>query len=170
MLITPEDLSNFLGQDLSADPEFSQAHVACLFASSAVESHCKRVFEFTEDDVREFFWQPRIVLPDPPIVLITNVLLDGQETTYERDSLGALWFSERGTRIEVTYSHGFVEIPEVVKMVACRLASRLFKNPLGRTSYSAEGMDFSSPSDTSPRILTGDEIVALRPFRLHRTA
>lgn len=167
-MIEVEDLGRFLGQDLSREPEHDQALWAVTAAWSAVESHCRRRFAMVEDDVLSLRWRPSVFLPDPPVLTISSVLVDGVESHYARDEFGMLWPRTRGESIAITYSHGFETVPDVPRLVAVRLASRLFKNPMGRVSYSAEGMDYSSPADVSPRILTGDELSALVPYRLHR--
>lgn len=111
------------------------------------------------------------MLPDPPVVSITSVVIDGVEVSYSRDSQGRIvaegcWDDD----VTVTYSHGFATMPDAVAMVAVRVAARTFKNPMGRISYSVDGQSYQTPGEVAPRLLTDDEKLMLKPLRLHRVS
>lgn len=166
-MIAISDLEAFLQQDLSDYQVEAQA--ACDQASAVVQDYCKRSFALVEDDVLTMRWRPSIVLPDPPVTQISSFEIDGEAAPYEIDESGRLWPMARGEEIVITYTHGFATIPETPRLVAIRLASRIFKNPTGKVSYSADTMNYQGVSDVSPRILTGDEMATLnRRYRLKR--
>lgn len=165
-MIAISDLEAFLQQDLTDYAEESQA--ACDQASAVVEDYCKRSFAQVVNDEITLRWRPSIVLPNPPVSIITSVEIDGTAAEYELDDWGRLWAMTRGSDIAITYTHGFATIPETVKLVAVRLAARIFKNPVGRVSYSVDGQSVQGASDVSPRILTSDEMRALSRYRLKR--
>lgn len=164
-MIDVADLEAYLQQDLT--DYATEAQAAIDQASGAVEAHCKRTFAQVVDDEITLRWRPSIVLPDPPVSSISAFQIDGVDATYDIDDSGRLWAKSLGDSITVTYTHGFATIPEPVRLVAIRIASRIFKNPTGRTSYSVDGASYQSASDVSPRILTGDEMAMLRRYRLH---
>lgn len=166
-MIAISDLEAFLQQDLT---DYSvEAQAACDQASAVVEDYCKRSFAQVIDDEITLRWRPSIVLPNPPVTEISSVDVDGTAAEYDLDESGRLWPLTRGSQIVITYTHGFATIPETVKLVALRLAARIFKNPVGRVSYSVDGQSLQGASDVSPRILTGDEMATLnRRYRLTR--
>lgn len=166
-MIAISDLEAFLQQDLTDYTVEAQA--ACDQASAVVEDYCKRSFAEVEDDEITMRWRPSIVLPDPPVTTITSVEVDGEATEYEIDASGRLWPATKGDQITIVYTHGFATIPDTVRLVALRLASRIFKNPTGRVSYSVEGQSLQGATDVSPRILTGDEMTILnRRYRIKK--
>lgn len=164
-MLTIDDLARFLQQDLT-DYE-AEAQAAVDQAIGVVEAHCKRRFAQVVDDERTMRWRARIILPDPPVSDIASIKVDGVDSPYEIDASGNVWLGRSGSQVVITYTHGFASVPESVRLVAVRLASRIFKNPMGRVSYSAEGQNYSAAVDVSPRILTGDEMAMLRRFRLN---
>lgn len=166
-MIAIADLEAFLQQDLTDYPVEAQA--ACDMASAVVEDYCKRSFAEVEDDTLTLRWRPSVVLPNPPVTTITSVEVDGEPADYDIDPSGRIWPKVVGTEIAIVYTHGFATIPDTVRLVAVRLASRIFKNPTGRVSYNADNMNYQSAADVSPRILTGDEMAVLnRRYRLRR--
>lgn len=166
-MIAISDLEAFLQQDLSDYQVEAQA--ACDQAGAVVEDYCKRSFAQVEDDERTMRWRPSIVLPDPPVTSITSVTVDGEASEYDLDASGRLWPSKIGDQITIVYTHGYATIPDTVRLVALRLAGRIFKNPNGRVSYSVDGQSIQTASDVSPRILTGDEMAILnRRYRIKK--
>lgn len=166
-MIAISDLEAFLQQDLTNYPVEAQA--ACDQASAVVEDYCKRSFAQVEDDEITMRWRPSILLPDPPVTAITSVTVDGVASEYDIDASGRLWPATQGDQITIVYTHGFVTIPDTVRLVALRLASRIFKNPTGRVSYSVDGQSTQGATDVSPRILTGDEMTMLnRRYRIKK--
>ena len=176
-LVSTSDLGMYLQQDLSEyEPE---AAYAVNLASAAVRGYCRRTFTYVEDDVRVFRWRRAIVLPDPPVHAITAVRVEEVDADWYRDERGDIVVapgSPTGDEhypfpdIEVTYTHGYLEVPEIVPIIAVRIAARAFKNPTLRTTYAADSMTYQSSSDVAPRMVTADEQMLLRPYRLNRVA
>ena len=164
-MIAVSDLEAFLQQDLTDYAVEAQAAVDQ--ASAVVEDYCKRSFAQVADDVLTLRWRPSVVLPNPPATEIASVEVDGQAAAYEIDDSGRLWPLVRGTEIVITYTHGYASIPDTVRLAALRLASRIFKNPVGRVSYNVDNASYQGASDVSPRVLTGDEMAILRRYRLN---
>jgi len=164
-MLTISDLENFLQQDLT-DYE-GEANQAIEMAAAVVEDYCRRSFTLVEDDEITMRWRSSIVLPNPPVAVISSFEIDGTAASYEIDDSGRLWPSSRGDEIVIVYTHGYANAPDTVRLVAVRLAARIFKNPLGRVTFSADNMNYSGAMDTSPRILTGDEMAILRRYRLN---
>lgn len=171
MLISVEDLEAYAQVTFPEGVPLTSAEAAIAMASAQVEDHCKRSFALVEDDVITLRWRSRIVLPNPPVLEVASFLVDGRGVDYDVDDAGMLWPRATGTQISVTYTHGFAEIPQTVKLVVARVANRIMQNPQLRNTYTGpEGLTYSSPSDVGPRILTGDEMTALRRYALHRAA
>lgn len=165
-MIAISDLEAFLQQVL--EPDYSvEAQAACDMATSVIEEHCKRSFTQVADDELTLRWRPSIVLPNPPVSAVTSFEVDGEPASYEVDDSGRIWPALRGDVITLTYSHGYATIPDAVRLVAVRIAARIFKNPQGRVSYTADNLQYQGAPDVSPRILTGDEMTMLRRYRLH---
>jgi hypothetical protein len=163
-MISTNDLGLYLQQIL--DDYISEAQAACDLATAVVEAHCRRTFTQVVDDTLVTRWRPRIVFPSPPVTEVTSVKVDGVLTSCDYDASGNIWPSIQGNQIEIVYTHGFTEIPDAVRLVALRIAARIFKNPTGRVSYSVDSASYQMAQDVSPRIITGDEMVMLRRYRL----
>lgn len=167
-MISIEDLEAYLQQNL-ADDYSVEAQAACDQATAVVEDYCKRSFTEVVDDELTLRWRPCIFLPDPPVTTITSVEVDGVASDYDIDPSGRIWPRTTGDQITIVYTHGYTTIPDTVRLVALRLAARIFKNPMGRVGYSVDGQSMQGVSDVSPRILTGDEMTILnRRYRIKR--
>lgn len=164
-MIAISDLEAYLQQDLT--DYGTEAQAACDQATAVVEDHCKRSFAQVENDAITIRWRPAIVLPNPPVTEITSVEVDGVASDYDIDDSGRLWMRSSGDQIAIVYTHGYETIPDTVRLVALRLAARIFKNPVGRVSYSVDNASMQMSQDVSPRVLTSDEMATLRRYRLH---
>lgn len=165
-MITIADLEAFLQQDLN-DYQ-AEAQAAIDGATAVVRNECRRTFTLVEDDEITLHWRPNIVLPNPPVQSISSFTVDGVTSEYERDEHGRLVPGLIGDVVTVTYTHGYANIPEDVRLVALRIASRIFKNPMGRISYSNDTLNYQGASDISPRILTGDEKMTLKRYKTQK--
>lgn len=70
----------------------------------------------------------RLTLPGAPIVSVDAVTVDGQAVTDWRLSSGRLWRAAGWTgcepsEIEITYTHGLVEVPEDIVDLVCRMVA-----------------------------------------------
>ena len=176
-LVSTTDLATYLQQNL--EEYETEAANAVELASAAVRAYCRRSLTYVVDDERVLRWRPTIVLPDPPIVEITSVQIAGEDVDWYRDLDGRLVVNAAPPLVvpetnypypdvTITYTHGYLTVPAVVAMVAVRIAARVFKNPMQRVAYNADTMNYSSGVDIAPRILTGDEMLMLKPYRLNR--
>jgi hypothetical protein len=166
-IVSTADLANYLQQNL--DDYGTEALYATELASAAVRAYCRRSLTYLVDDERVLRWRPELVLPDPPIVQITSVTVADTAVDWVRLANGTI--AVNGTSeddVTITYTHGFAELPAIIPMVAVRIAARVFKNPLQRVSYGADNVSYTTAADVAPRILTGDEQMMLKPYRLNR--
>ena len=168
-LVSPADLATYLQQDLSEYE--SEAEYAVALGSAAVRAFCRRTLTLVEDDERTFRWRPEIVLPDPPVIQVSSVIIGDESVEWDRDSRGRLLVDGcSDDDVTVTYSHGYAVLPAEAVMVAVRVAARTFKNPMGRTGYSVDGASYQYPGEVAPRLLTDDEKLMLKPLRLYRVS
>lgn len=163
-MITVADLEAFLQQDLSEYQAEAQAAVAQ--GAAVVRAECRRTFDLIEDETVTLNWRPNLTLPNPPVLSISSFKVDDVNSEWERDEHGRIIPSLIGDVVEVTYSHGYATIPEDVRLVAVRIASRIFKNPTGRVSFSNDSLNYQGTTEVSPRILTGDEKMILRRYKV----
>jgi hypothetical protein len=169
VLITVEELETYTQKTFASEQSQLIAQDAIASASSVVETHCRRQFGLVSDDSISVRWRPSIVLPNPPVVSVWSFAVDGVASDYDIDLSGRYWPRATGDQITVVYTHGFDPVQETVKLVVRRLASRIVENPSLRTSYTGpDGLTYSSSADLGPKILTGDEMAALRRFVLHK--
>lgn len=115
-----------------------------------------------------------LLLPQVPVVEVTSVVLDGEElvdgTDYRWSAKGILrrltaaWPDQERV-LEVTYSHGFDDIPWDVKSAVLSAAARAFTNPLGHTSERIGSYGYTTGADGAV-LLRGDEITIAQRYRL----
>ncbi len=169
MLITIDELQAYGQTTFPEGMPLAAAELAIALASDEVESHCKRRFALVSDETITIRWRPSIVLPHPPVITVASFQVDGVDADYDIDDSGRYWPRVSGDQITVTYTHGYDPIPGTVKLVVARLANRIVRNPQMRNSYTGpEALNYQTPSDVGPRILTGDEMASLRRYTLHK--
>lgn len=89
-----------------------------------------------------------VLLPAAPVVAVTSLLLDGEELTdgtafaWSQDGflrrLGGYW-PDRLRCIQVTYDHGFAQIPEDIQEVVIDQARTMFRVQPGVQTIQAGG-------------------------------
>lgn len=169
MLIKVADLEAYGQSTFTTDAHVWTAEAAIIQASAAVEDHCKRQFALVSDDEITLRWRPSIVLPNPPVIAVSVFQVDGVDADYSIDDSGRYWPRATGDQIAVTYTHGYATVPETVRLVVARVSNRIVRNPQMRSTYTGpDGLNYASASDVGPRILTGDEVTALRRYSLHK--
>lgn len=143
-LATPEELSLFLGGQ-QVDPE--RAELLLDIASDAVRRACAQTFDLVTDDVATLrgTWAGVLRLPERPVVSVAEVLLDGVEVT-DYDLVGdelhrtpGLGWGGSAVTIQVTYTHGFAEVPADLRGWVLTVAARGITNPTGVTQESIDG-------------------------------
>jgi hypothetical protein len=128
--ITAQELSDFLGRDVTTDDGVDLAlEGACSICSTVAEQTFP---EATTTIVLDGSGTDVLVLPDVPVSSVTSVSVGGSATTaYVQDN--GLLLKQSGTwsrgrrNVEVKYRHGYSSsaIPADVKMVALNVAGRL---------------------------------------------
>lgn len=134
---------------------------ALSWASGAVEAYCERDFAYKADDVvlvDPFPVRRSAQLPNPPVVAVKSVeawmrnatgSMSWQALTNYRWTVDGLLYDttgEPGTDVSalpswptaprglrVTYTHGFVEIPQPVIDATIKAAAGYLANPFGNT-------------------------------------
>lgn len=132
------DINTFLGTDLF--PNDAQALLAIGESTAVIQNYCNQKIEQVSDDVilLDGTGSTKLFLPELPVSSIKSVEVDGvllDPTYYALAENGVLWRKygvwEVGARnIEVIYSHGYATVPEDVKGVCYRSASRLYQAQL----------------------------------------
>lgn len=154
-------------------------------ASAIIRNHCRQTFDLVEDDEVELRGSraSRLKLPERPVVSVSEVLIDGTETTswrLVRDTLvrtgpGVDSFDERSSRgwgspdytVTVTYTHGFAagtQAMDTLKAICLQVAGRAAGNPQHLQSFAADGVTLGFDS-AGPFGLTAAEQSILDRFR-----
>lgn len=143
-LATVTQLGALLGQDLSG--RLDQATVLLDMASNVVRGYTKQDFTLgtttmavplRRADPLEGGHLAEVVLPQRPVIDVTEVLVDGLPPTdwWWRDDRvylpRILWRhgQHRPPRASVTYEHGFDPIPGNVSTIVLQSAARVLVNP-----------------------------------------
>jgi hypothetical protein len=112
-----------------------------------------------------------ILLPSTPVISITSITIGGTAVTgYSLRADGSILLNNgypSGTTAVVVYVSGYASTDYRVaaaRVVAVRIAARLWTNPDSRTSYNGpEALNYSSTPDLV-RLLTADERAMLQPL------
>lgn len=142
-----DDINAFLGTEIL--PEDTQVLLAIEEASAVIKNYCNQEIEQVSDDtiLLDGTGSTKLFLPELPVNSIASVKIDGvllDPTCYALAENGVLWrkygkWAVGAQNIEVTYTHGYASIPEDVKGVCYRSASRLYQAQL-----KAKRQDFMS--------------------------
>lgn len=139
---TVTDVANFLQVSISTGEQAAAAKRALTEASQAIRNYCRQHLELVEDDeiTLDAKGGTRLFLPELPVIEVSEVIEDGETLTADEDyKLGAHGILHRlgGARwakgvqiIQVTYSHGYAELPDDIVAVATRAASRAYQSGL----------------------------------------
>lgn len=163
---TADDLEVFLGQSMDS----VRAELLLGLASEAVLNTAPVPIVATADDeaTLDGTGATMLLLPAWPVTDVQAVTIDGApvaDFTWTRSGeLRRVSSWPRGSRVVVTYSHGFDPIPEGIKLATLQAAARLAGNPQSLGQFSGDGaaMNFNSHVGT----LTVDEAaLVLRAIR-----
>jgi len=125
---------------LAVEPE--EAAVANVYlgvASAAVREAAGTAITRTTSTITvEGVPGQRLTLPGPPVVAVDTVAVDGRTVTdwrlrSERLWRASGWSGPEPTEVEVTYTHGLVDVPEDIVDLVCRMAASALK------TYRTEG-------------------------------
>ncbi|MDA2805708.1 hypothetical protein [Nocardiopsis suaedae] len=104
-------------------------------------------------------------LPAPPVVAVSQVLLDGEEVTDYRVRTTDLWrrtgwqtVCEEPSQVEVTYTHGLDPVPADIVDLVCRIAAQTlvaYRSGLGGEGLAARDVRSERIGDYS--VTYGDD-------------
>jgi hypothetical protein len=159
-LATPEDLGVHLGEAIAADD--ARALRILRNASGAVRAAAGyQQFSRVDDDVVVLRGGgPVLELPQRPVIAVTaiNGLTTDQWAWDGGQRLGFVSGGWWGSAVQVTYSHGYDDIPDDVVGIVLTAAARAWMNPAGLVSETVGAASFQY--DTV--VLTADELRAAR--------
>lgn len=156
-LATPDDITNRLGRDITAD--IDRVNALLIDASAAVRSYTGQQFNQAAETRRlRVRTHPNtaiepgghlVVLPQRPVTAVTAVMSitgsaipfvwDGQgysgEGNFDRVYLWSNLYGFQGSwqsmyprplrdRVDVTYTHGYTEMPDEIVGVVCQIVGR----------------------------------------------
>ncbi len=137
---TVTDLENLLQLEITTAAQIASAERAIAEATEAVRNYCNQHLELVEDDniVLDVAdgTRTRVFLPELPVVEVSAVVEDGETLVEGEDyklgrfgilyRIGPYWAA--GVQIlEVTYSHGYMTLPDDIVAVAVRAAARAYQ-------------------------------------------
>lgn len=152
-LATTDDLADRLGRSFSAD-EAAQAALLLDDASAAVRGHTGQ--QFTEDTTTERLRvrNGRVRLAQLPVTDVDGVTdIDGNDVAFTWDGGERLdvsssvpdnwaWEPRKSglAYVDVTYTHGYATIPDVIVAVVCQMAGRALGRPADETGVTQESI------------------------------
>jgi hypothetical protein len=176
---TPTEFAGFLQQDLDT----YSATQALDVASQAIRDHCgwsitqeTGVVETLDGNCARSVW-----LKTKLLTAVASVTELGQALavttgfdwtdTGQLIRIGRRW-TYRPRSVVVTYTHGYVTVPDSVKGVCLAAASRRYQNPESRRSYTVGGISesFSVPSTGDVGFFFDTELADLGKYQLSLVA
>jgi hypothetical protein len=132
------DINTFLGTNIPTDD--AQALQAIEEATAVIKNYCNQNIEQSQDDtvLLDGTGSAKLFLPELPVTKIARVEVSGvllDPAYYALAENGVLWrkhdvWTVGARNISVTYDHGYASIPDDVKGVCYRSASRLYQAQL----------------------------------------
>lgn len=138
-LATLADVENVLIRPITDADEVAAVEFNLLVVSSAIRNYCEQTLDRVTGDVVTLDQEggPLLFLPELPVVSVSAVRENGTLLTvgthYKLTGNGVLvrqgglnWY--RGVQtVQVTYTHGYNPVPDDIRGVCARAASRLFQ-------------------------------------------
>lgn len=163
-LATTDDLEARLGRELTAE-EAGRAEAILADASAAVRSYTRQEFTSRESTVRLLPRDGRLLLPQRPVTAIDSVEdIDANAVSFEWDGLDEIRIRGfvgdgfevdlldpyRARPIDVTYTHGFAEVPDDIVSVVCSVALRALSRAGEDSGFTGERLGNYSYTLASP--------------------
>lgn len=140
-LATVADLEARLGRSLDA-AEVIRAEALLAGASARVRSYTGQQFEQTTTTARLRVRNGRVRLPQRPVTAVTAVAdVDANAINFTWHAGDSLTGFGRTGWVDVTYTHGYVAIPDDVIEVVCQMALRAFGVAADAGGYASESID-----------------------------
>ncbi len=138
---TPAELQFFIGADVPTD----RAWMMLTLASGAIVATAGvPIAQIDDDEVTiDGNGAPSVLLPSWPVTDVTDVKVAGEALAaddYSWSRAGELrrthgrW-PARLRAIEVTYTHGYAEVPDEIKAVTLQVAARGISNPQALNTF-----------------------------------
>lgn len=129
------DIEDFLQQPINTPVQIASAELALRDASAAIRNYTNQYLELVANDVitLDSRGSKRLILPQLPVVSVDQVVEDGELLVVDDDyklgqfgilhRIGAYW---KGgiQQVEITYTHGYLVIPDDIIAICIRAASR----------------------------------------------
>jgi hypothetical protein len=188
-LITVDDLGDYLGQTLTSS---DKATFVVAAADQIVKTLTEQHLEEVTDDVilMDGTGTEAVLLPELPVTEVSSVM-EGDELLTENEDYvlqgdGELrrlptvvdsgWSTAallktwtKGQRnLEITYTHGYSDLPDDLRMVALSIAGRLFNESAGNIISESLGQYAVRYSDTGSSDLNFTEKTVLRKYRVSK--
>lgn len=169
---TGAEVASFLDRADDADL-VARADVVAELVTALMRSYTRQTITAVADDtaVVEGSALRRLVLGERPVTAVTSVSLDGEVVTDHRwTRSGALWreggWGGPDREVEVTYSHGYSELPADLAGACLTASARMVSNPeqLSREEINIEGA-FSHSTLNAPAGFTIAELLVLDRYR-----
>lgn len=162
-LAIPDDLEFRLGITFTTAAELSRATTLIQDASAAVRNYTRQqITASTDTAILESTTEQWLYLPERPVTAVVSVLAGAAPLTagmwhlqndalYRYDGWGSRFYGSSSVwnqpdTIVIEYTHGFVEIPEDVVRVVCKLAESSWVNPQRLRTATAGGVTVSIDS------------------------
>jgi hypothetical protein len=194
---TSDDLETLMGTTFTTD-QTAQADLLLDLASTAIRSYCRQTIDLVaDDDVKlEGTWKAELVLPERPVVSVSSVKINGIPVAdgswfwddHQVVRRGSRVFSVNGPdlpggldfwawswggpawTVEVTYTHGFSDVPNDIRMVCLTAAQRTLSTPVDVRQETIGHYSVSYARSTGKGvILTDDERAVLRQGGYRKT-
>jgi hypothetical protein len=146
---------------------------ACLSARGVIEDYCGQPLLESEtiEVVDALFRWPvtTVFLARWPVTAVASVaaggvVLDAATWSFRRSGILELG-SPPSSPVTVTYTAGWNPLPQSVRLLALRVASRLASNPADHNAYANVTGNEGIVESFDPRLLTGDERETLDRYR-----
>lgn len=137
-----QDIASFLQISISEPEQLAAANRGLVEATAAIRNYTRQYLELVEDDEITLDVQggSRLFLPELPVIEVSLVVEDGTTLTAGDDyklgqygilhRLGGYKWAAGIQSVTVTYSHGYVELPDAIVSVATRAAARAYQSGL----------------------------------------
>lgn len=166
---TTDDLGDVLGVEI--DAEDAQALAALDAATAMIQALTNQTLEQVAGDVLVMDGSGTrvLMLPELPVTAVSAVEVDGEalsasEYQWSADGYlrrtGATWPADL-RNVEITYTHGYAQLPALIVSMTAKLAARLYQVP---ASVRQETIGSYSTSYVSPT-LQADELALLDRYR-----
>lgn len=139
---TNQELADFLQIDVGK-LRAGTAALMLRMATAAIQGATGQKIEQVIDDeiVLEGNWTAELELPQRPVTAITAIQVEGEaalaigDFKFTREGKitrldGGDWGGD-GAHVTVTYTHGYEQIPDVIRGVCWAAAARAYANPTG---------------------------------------